>query len=82
MLFSIILIILCYIGSVALSYGEFLHATQNFSLAKELYQNVIQSLSEKKDFSDPYALAACNMSSEEVLIAATCALGQLEAQFR
>ncbi|KAF3449158.1 hypothetical protein FNV43_RR09886 [Rhamnella rubrinervis] len=70
-----------FISSVALSYGEYLHATQNFSLAKELYQNVIQSLSEKKDSSDPYALAACNMSSEEVLMAATCALGQLEAQF-
>uniref|UniRef100_A0A2N9EZV0 MalT-like TPR region domain-containing protein n=1 Tax=Fagus sylvatica TaxID=28930 RepID=A0A2N9EZV0_FAGSY len=30
-------------------------------------------------YSDLHALAACNMSSEEVLLAATCALGQLEA---
>ncbi|XP_060674402.1 uncharacterized protein LOC132804269 [Ziziphus jujuba] len=68
------------IGSVALSYGEFLHTTHNFSSAKELYQKVIWLLSENKDFTDLCALAACNMSSEEVLIAATCALGQLEAQ--
>ncbi|XP_024028591.1 uncharacterized protein LOC21392795 isoform X2 [Morus notabilis] len=67
-------------GSATLSYGEFLHSTHNFSLAKELYQNVVQQLSEKKDFSNPDSLAACNMSQEEVLLAATCALGQLEAQ--
>ncbi|XP_030924883.1 uncharacterized protein LOC115951898 [Quercus lobata] len=67
------------IGSVALSYGELLHATQNFSLAKEVYKKVIQGASENKDFSDMHAFAACNMSSEEVLLAATCALGQLEA---
>ncbi|XP_041026396.1 uncharacterized protein LOC121266590 isoform X4 [Juglans microcarpa x Juglans regia] len=66
-------------GSVVLSYGEFLHATQNLSLAKEIYQKVIQGVAENKDFSDLNALAACNMSSAEVLLAATCALGQLEA---
>ncbi|KAL5549858.1 hypothetical protein UlMin_000034 [Ulmus minor] len=69
------------IGGFALSYGEFLHATQKFSLAKELYQKIIQQLSENKDFSDLVSLSACNMSSEEVLLAATCALGQLEAHF-
>lgn len=52
---------------------------QNFSLAKEAYQKVIQRASENKDFSDLNALAACNMPSEEVFLAATCALGQLEA---
>lgn len=66
-------------GSAALSYGEFLHAMRHFSLAKEVYQKVIQGVSENKKFSDLHALAACNMSSEEVLLAATCALGQLEA---
>ncbi|KAE8099350.1 hypothetical protein FH972_017339 [Carpinus fangiana] len=66
-------------GSIGLAYGELLHATQNFSLAKDAYQKVIQRASENKDFSDLNALAACNMSSEEVLLAATCALGQLEA---
>ncbi|KAG2690613.1 hypothetical protein I3760_09G195300 [Carya illinoinensis] len=66
-------------GSVVLSYGEFLHATQNLSLAKEIYQKVIQGVAENKDFSDLNAVAACNMSSAEVLLAATCALGQLEA---
>lgn len=70
---------LWFIGSIGLSYGELLHASQNFSLAKEAYQKVIQRASENKDFSDLNALAACNMSSEEVLLAATCALGQLEA---
>ncbi|KAF8397438.1 hypothetical protein HHK36_016355 [Tetracentron sinense] len=68
----------CY-GNVALSYGEFLHAMGNFSLAKDLYQKVVQKMSETKDFADPLALAACNMVSEEVLLGATCALGQLEA---
>lgn len=66
------------IGNAALSYGEFLHATRNFSLAKDFYQKVIQEVANKKDFTDVRALAACNMASEEVLLAATCALGQLE----
>ncbi|KAA8516399.1 hypothetical protein F0562_016692 [Nyssa sinensis] len=66
-------------GNVALSYGEFLHATRNLSMAKELYEKVIQGMFENKDFGDPCNLAACNMTSEEVLLAATCALGQLEA---
>ncbi|XP_048439595.1 uncharacterized protein LOC103930936 isoform X1 [Pyrus x bretschneideri] len=66
-------------GSTALSYGEFLHATQNFSLAKDVYQNVIQGVSKNEEYGDLNALAACNMSAEEVSLAATCALGQLEA---
>ncbi|VVA28724.1 PREDICTED: LOC110642886 isoform [Prunus dulcis] len=66
-------------GSAALSYGEFLHASQKFSLAKDVYQNVIQGVSKNKEFSNSNALAACNMSPEEVSLAATCALGQLEA---
>ncbi|XP_050115302.1 uncharacterized protein LOC126593308 [Malus sylvestris] len=66
-------------GSTALSYGEFLHATQNFSLAKDVYQNVIQGVSKNEEYSNPNALAASNMSAEEVSLAATCALGQLEA---
>ncbi|KAB1220836.1 hypothetical protein CJ030_MR3G023996 [Morella rubra] len=66
------------IGS-ALSYGELLHASQNFSLAKEVYGKVIQGVSENSDSSELNALAACNMSSDEILLAATCSLGQLEA---
>ncbi|BFG36226.1 hypothetical protein CerSpe_225000 [Prunus speciosa] len=66
-------------GSTALSYGEFLHASQKFSLAKDVYQNVIQGGSNNKEFSNSNELAACNMSPEEVSLAATCALGQLEA---
>lgn len=48
-------------------------------MAKELYEKAIEVISEKKDFGDPHNLAACNMAAEEVLLAATCALGQLEA---
>ncbi|GAV76558.1 hypothetical protein CFOL_v3_20031 [Cephalotus follicularis] len=66
-------------GSVALSYGEFLHATLNFSLAKELYQKVIDGVSDNWKCDDMDTIAVCNMTSEEVLLAATLALGQLEA---
>ncbi|CAM8960361.1 unnamed protein product [Rhodiola kirilowii] len=69
----------CCSGNVALSYGELLHVTRKFSLAKECYQKVIQGLSTNKDSEDASPLAACNMSSEHVLSAATCALGQVEA---
>lgn len=67
------------IGNASLSYGEYLHAKRDFNAAKELYQKAIAESSEKKDFSDPYDLGACNMSPEEVFLAATCALGQLES---
>ncbi|KAK6290478.1 hypothetical protein POUND7_002019 [Theobroma cacao] len=66
-------------GTVALSYGEFLHTTQNFSLAKELYQKIIEGVLKKEDFSDTNSLAVCNMAPDEVLLAATFALGQLES---
>ncbi|KAJ6391566.1 hypothetical protein OIU77_025528 [Salix suchowensis] len=36
------------IGNAALTYGEFLHATRNFSLAKDIYQKVIQEVAKKK----------------------------------
>lgn len=66
-------------GNAALSYGEFLHVKRDFDAAKELYQRVISGSIEKKDFNDPYNVAACNMASEEVHLAATCALGQLQS---
>lgn len=66
-------------GSAALSYGEYLHATRNFSLAKKFYQKVIEALAEQKDFGDMNTLGSCNMALEEVALAATSALGQLEA---
>ncbi|KAA0044104.1 Tetratricopeptide repeat (TPR)-like superfamily protein, putative isoform 1 [Cucumis melo var. makuwa] len=65
-------------GSAAFTYGEFLVASQNFSAAKEVYQRVIEVGSEVKDSSEQCALAGGNMSPMEVLVAATCALGQLE----
>ncbi|MFS8001609.1 putative tetratricopeptide-like helical domain superfamily [Helianthus anomalus] len=66
-------------GNGALSYAEFLHATRDFSTAKQLYENVIKHIPESKDYSDPYNLAAGNMAREDILMAATCALGQLES---
>ncbi|KAM7262701.1 hypothetical protein ACFE04_000384 [Oxalis oulophora] len=66
-------------GSVALSYGEFLHATQNFSEAKEIYKKVIKGVTENKSCSDLSAISVCNMASEEARLAATLALGQLES---
>lgn len=68
-----------FVGNAALSYGEFLHGMRKFSTAKEWYQKVIQSMSDIKDFGDPDNLGACNMTPQEVAIAASCALGQLEA---
>ncbi|XP_023526504.1 uncharacterized protein LOC111789988 isoform X2 [Cucurbita pepo subsp. pepo] len=65
-------------GSAAFAYGEFLVASQNFSSAKEVYQRVIEVGSEVQDLSEQCALAGGNMSPMEVLVAATCALGQLE----
>ncbi|XP_024975845.1 uncharacterized protein LOC112513721 [Cynara cardunculus var. scolymus] len=67
------------VGNGVLSYAEFLHATRDFATAKQLYQNVIQGIPENKDYSDPYKLAAGNMAWEDTLLAATCALGQLES---
>lgn len=68
-----------YIGCVALSYGEFIHVKQNYSLAKEVYQRVIDGSSENKDSGNPYVLAAGNMNLEGLTLGAMCALGQLEA---
>ncbi|GAB2295765.1 hypothetical protein Dimus_029920 [Dionaea muscipula] len=67
------------IGNDALSFGEFLHAKRDFVSAKEVYKRVIDGSSEKNHFSDPYSFSACNMALEEVLLGATCALGQLES---
>lgn len=68
-----------YIGNAAVSYGEFFHSIRDFSTAKRLYQKVIHGISEMKDFDDPVNVGACNMIPAQVAIAATCALGQLEA---
>lgn len=62
-----------------MSYAEFLHATWDFSTAKQLYQNVIEGIPKTEDYSDPYNLAAGNMAREDILLAGTCALGQLES---
>ncbi|XP_071687541.1 uncharacterized protein [Rutidosis leptorrhynchoides] len=66
-------------GNDALSYAEFLHTTRDFSTAKQLYQKVIKEIPETNNFTDPYNLAAGNMAWEDIRLAATCALGQLES---
>ncbi|KAL0926989.1 hypothetical protein M5K25_003249 [Dendrobium thyrsiflorum] len=63
------------IGNIVLSHGEFSHATGKFSLAKDLYEKVL--LAKTENVSDNSCLASSNMISEEVLLGATCALGQL-----
>ncbi|XP_039136618.1 uncharacterized protein LOC120273934 isoform X2 [Dioscorea cayenensis subsp. rotundata] len=66
-------------GNAVLSYGEYLHATGNFSLAKDLYERIIEVFEAKDGFDYAYP-AAANMVPEEVLLGATCALGQLLSQ--
>ncbi|KAJ0979536.1 hypothetical protein J5N97_015010 [Dioscorea zingiberensis] len=66
-------------GNAILSYGVYLHATGNFSLAKDLYERAIK-LFEAKDGSDYSYTAATNMIPEEILLGAACALGQLLSQ--
>ncbi|CAH8269767.1 unnamed protein product [Arabidopsis lyrata] len=61
-------------GNIALSYGEFLHATGNFELAKEMYHMAIQGVTETK-----VSMCSCNMNLKAVSLAATFALGQLES---
>ncbi|XP_009122806.1 uncharacterized protein LOC103847475 isoform X4 [Brassica rapa] len=63
-------------GNVALSYGEFLHATGNFEKAKEMYQKAIQGAADTKE-----SMSSCNMNLKAVSLAATFALGQLESHF-
>ncbi|KAL5709506.1 hypothetical protein ACHQM5_020186 [Ranunculus cassubicifolius] len=65
--------------NVLLSHGEFLHATGNFALAKEYYQKIMHETTDTESFEDVHTLSACNMVPNEVLLGATCALGQLEA---
>ncbi|MQM15803.1 hypothetical protein Taro_048751 [Colocasia esculenta] len=63
-------------GNLALSCGEFLHATGNLSLAKDFYERALK-ISEARDGSKFSSLTAANMVPDEVSLGATCALGQL-----
>ncbi|XP_057436949.1 uncharacterized protein LOC130729279 [Lotus japonicus] len=65
-------------GSAALSYGEFLQTKHNYSMAKEVYQNIIQGATTIKNSGNPY-LGAGNMNLEGLMMGAMCALGQLES---
>ncbi|OIW07490.1 hypothetical protein TanjilG_14436 [Lupinus angustifolius] len=66
-------------GSVALLYGEFLQTTQDYSRAREVYQNVIQGASDIKNNGNSLYLGAGNMNLEGLMVGAMCSLGQLES---
>ncbi|KAL1200556.1 hypothetical protein V5N11_032956 [Cardamine amara subsp. amara] len=61
-------------GNIALSYGEFLHATGNFEMAREMYKKAIQGVMDTKE-----SMCSCNMNLKAVSMAAKFALGQLES---
>ncbi|XP_004492165.2 uncharacterized protein [Cicer arietinum] len=65
-------------GTAALSYAEFQQTKQNYSMAKEIYQNVIDGASEHKESGNVY-LGGGNMNVEGLMMGAMCALGQLES---
>lgn len=67
-----------YVGTAALSYAEFQQTKQNYSMAKEIYQNVIDGASEHKESGNVY-LGGGNMNVEGLMMGAMCALGQLES---
>ncbi|ONK64578.1 uncharacterized protein A4U43_C07F27560 [Asparagus officinalis] len=66
-------------GNASLSNGVFLHATGNFSEAKNIYDRLIHVF-ELEDIAESSYLASANMVPGEVLLGATCALGQLLSQ--
>lgn len=65
-------------GTAALSYAEFQQTRQNYSMAKEIYQNVLDGAAELKERGNVY-LGGGNMSMEGLMMQAMCALGQLES---
>lgn len=65
-------------GTAALSYAEFQQTRQNYSMAKEIYQNVLVGATELKERGNVY-LGGGNMSMEGLMMQAMCALGQLES---
>jgi len=67
-----------FVGTAGLSYAEFLHKKQNYSLAKEVYRSVILGAVQVRRAGNPY-LGAGNMSVNELIVGSICALGQLEA---
>lgn len=68
----------CNAGTAALSYAEFQQTRQNYSMAKEIYQNVLQGATELKESGNVY-LGGGNMNMEGLMMQAMCALGQLES---
>lgn len=65
-------------GIAALSYAEFQQTRQNYSMAKEIYQNVLEGVTELKERGNVY-LGGGNMSMEGLMMQAMCGLGQLES---
>lgn len=67
-----------FVGTAGLSYAEFLHKSQNYPLAKEVYRHVVQGAIEVKNAGRAY-LGAGNFSLDEIIVGSMCALGQLES---
>ncbi|XP_027351920.1 uncharacterized protein LOC113862862 isoform X2 [Abrus precatorius] len=65
-------------GTAAVSYAEFLQIKQDYSLARQVYRNVLQGAIEIKKAGRPY-LGAGNLNLEGLTIGAMCSLGQLES---
>ncbi|KAK1264774.1 hypothetical protein QJS04_geneDACA011325 [Acorus gramineus] len=63
-------------GNMVLSHGEMLHVIGNHSSAEDFYKKALQ-LIDIDDIVNPSSMGAANMVPEEVILGATCALGQL-----
>ncbi|RHN51698.1 putative tetratricopeptide-like helical domain-containing protein [Medicago truncatula] len=68
---------LCY-GTAALSYAEFQQTRQNYSMAKEIYKNVLEGATELKERGNIY-LGGGNMNIDGLRLQAMFAIGQLES---
>ncbi|KAK2414374.1 hypothetical protein P8452_59842 [Trifolium repens] len=68
-------------GTAALSYAELQQTRQNYTLAKEIYQNVLKGASELEKSGNVY-LGGGNMNMEGLMMQAMCGLGQLESHLR
>jgi hypothetical protein len=71
----------CNVGTAALSYAELQQTRQNYTLAKEIYQNVLKGASELEKSGNVY-LGGGNMNMEGLMMQAMCGLGQLESHLR
>ncbi|PNY10555.1 TPR protein [Trifolium pratense] len=65
-------------GNAALSYAELQQTRQNYTVAKEIYQHVLEGASELEKSGNVY-LGGGNLNMEGLMMQAMCGLGQLES---